>query len=162
MAPNPPTREQATCKVSPRTGGRSRGSAATRKGWGSWPLTAARDLLTTDGILAGSSSGTLLAAALKYCQAKTAPKRVVTFACDSGNKYLSKMFNDDWMRQQGLITRPQAGDLSDYIALRHAEGATVTAAPDDTLSTVLARMRLSDISQLPVLENAKGEGIIDK
>jgi cystathionine beta-synthase len=87
---------------------------------------------------------------------------VVTFACDSGNKYLSKMFNDDWMRQQGLITRPQAGDLSDYIALRHDEGATVTAAPDDTLSTVLARMRLYDISQLPVLENGKVVGIIDE
>ncbi|STQ12396.1 cystathionine beta-synthase [Enterobacter cloacae] len=61
----------------------------------------ARELLKTEGILAGSSSGTLLAAALKYCQAQTTPKRVVTFACDSGNKYLSKMFNDDWMRQQG-------------------------------------------------------------
>ncbi|CAH3705391.1 Putative cystathionine beta-synthase, partial [Enterobacter cloacae] len=87
---------------------------------------------------------------------------VVTFACDSGNKYLSKMFNDDWMRQQGLISRPQAGDLSDYIALRHDEGATVTAAPDDTLSTVLARMRLYDISQLPVLDNDKVVGIIDE
>ena len=122
----------------------------------------ARELLKTEGILAGSSSGTLLAAALKYCQAQTTPKRVVTFACDSGNKYLSKMFNDDWMRQQGLMSRPQAGDLSDYIALRHDEGATVTAAPDDTLSTVLARMRLYDISQLPVLENGKVVGIIDE
>lgn len=61
----------------------------------------ARELLKTEGILAGSSSGTLLAAALKYCQAQSSPKRVVTFACDSGNKYLSKMFNDDWLRQQG-------------------------------------------------------------
>jgi threonine synthase len=50
-------------------------------------FTTARELLKTEGILAGSSSGTLLAAALKYCQAQTTPKRVVTFACDSGNKY---------------------------------------------------------------------------
>nr|VUD29359.1 cystathionine beta-synthase [Raoultella sp. NCTC 9187] len=61
----------------------------------------ARTLLQTEGILAGSSTGTLLHAALRYCQAQTTAKRVVTFACDSGNKYLSKMFNDDWMRQQG-------------------------------------------------------------
>lgn len=122
----------------------------------------ARDLLKTEGILAGSSSGTLLAAALRYCQAQTTPKRVVTFACDSGNKYLSKMFNDDWMRQHGLIARPRTGDLSDYIALRHDEGATVTAAPDDTLATVLARMRLYDISQLPVLENGQVVGIVDE
>ncbi|KFB98802.1 cystathionine beta-synthase [Trabulsiella guamensis ATCC 49490] len=122
----------------------------------------ARELLKVEGVLAGSSTGTLLAAALRYCRAQTSPKRVVTFACDSGNKYLSKMFNDDWMRQQGLISRPENGDLRDFIALRHDEGATVTAAPDDTLSTVLARMRLYDISQLPVLENDRLVGIVDE
>ena len=125
-------------------------------------FTTARELLKVEGILAGSSTGTLLAAALRYCRAQTSPKRVVTFACDSGNKYLSKMFNDDWMRQQGLISRPENGDLRDFIALRHDEGATVTAAPDDTLSTVLARMRLYDISQLPVLENDRLVGIVDE
>ncbi|MDU4077114.1 MAG: pyridoxal-phosphate dependent enzyme [Klebsiella pneumoniae] len=85
-----------------------------------------------------------------------------TFACDSGNKYLSKMFNDDWMRQQGLIARPEQGDLSDFIALRHDEGATVTAAPDDTLAAVFTRMRLYDISQLPVLEDGRVVGIVDE
>ena len=55
----------------------------------------ARQLLQVEGILAGSSTGTLLTAALRYCQAQSTAKRVVTFACDSGNKYLSKMFNDD-------------------------------------------------------------------
>ena len=72
------------------------------------------------------------------------------------------MFNDDWMRQQGLLARTLRGDLSDFIALRHDEGATVTAAPDDTLATVLARMRLYDISQLPVLEEGGVVGIIDE
>ncbi|MBS0847375.1 PLP-dependent cysteine synthase family protein [Citrobacter sp. JGM124] len=62
----------------------------------------ARALLTQEGILAGSSTGTLLAAALRYCQSQTTPKRVITFACDSGNKYLSKMFNDQWLNQQNL------------------------------------------------------------
>lgn len=122
----------------------------------------ARLLLQKEGILAGSSTGTLLSAALRYCQAQTTPKRVVTFACDSGNKYLSKMFNDDWMRQQGLTSRETSGDLTDFIALRHDEGATVTAAPDDSLAAVLARMRLYDISQLPVLENGQLVGIVDE
>lgn len=63
---------------------------------------SARALLTQEGVLAGSSTGTLLAAALRYCQAQTKPKRVVTFACDSGNKYLSKMYNDQWLSQQNL------------------------------------------------------------
>lgn len=62
----------------------------------------ARALLKHEGILAGSSSGTLLAAALAYCQQQQQPKRVVTFACDSGNKYLSKMFNNSWLAEQGF------------------------------------------------------------
>ncbi|ROU14890.1 pyridoxal-phosphate dependent enzyme [Kluyvera ascorbata] len=122
----------------------------------------ARALLQTEGVLAGSSTGTLLSAALRYCQTQTTAKRVVTLACDSGNKYLSKMFNDDWMRQQGLLSRPTRSDLTDFIALRHDEGATVTAAPDDTLAAVLARMRLYDFSQLPVLENGHVVGIVDE
>lgn len=63
----------------------------------------ARELLRKEGVLAGSSTGTLLAAAIKYCKEQTEPKRVVTFACDSGNKYLSKMFNDEWLESKGLI-----------------------------------------------------------
>ncbi|SCB92304.1 pyridoxal-phosphate dependent enzyme [Kosakonia oryziphila] len=122
----------------------------------------ARELLQQEGILAGSSTGTLLSAALRYCQSQTSPKRVVTFACDSGNKYLSKMFNDDWMRQQGLLAHPSNGDLTDFIALRHDEGATVTAAPEDSLAAVLAHMRLYDISQLPVMENNQLVGIVDE
>lgn len=59
---------------------------------------AARQLLLNEGILAGSSTGTLLAAAIRYCKEQTTPKRVVTLACDSGNKYLSKMFNDEWLK----------------------------------------------------------------
>lgn len=51
-----------------------------------------RELLLKEGILGGSSTGTLLAAALKYCQESNHPKRVVTFVCDTGNKYLNKIF----------------------------------------------------------------------
>ncbi|MBY0420712.1 MAG: PLP-dependent cysteine synthase family protein, partial [Parvularculaceae bacterium] len=66
---------------------------------------AARELLIKEGILGGSSSGTIFAAALKYCREQKAPKRVVAFVCDRGDKYLSKMFNDYWMYDQGFIKR---------------------------------------------------------
>ena len=65
-------------------------------------FSAARQLLREEGILAGSSTGTLLSAALKYCREQSEPKRVVTLACDSGNKYLSKMFNDEWLAEKKL------------------------------------------------------------
>ncbi|ACY84765.1 cysteine synthase family protein [Edwardsiella piscicida] len=66
-------------------------------------IATARALLSREGVLAGSSTGTLLAAALRYCQAQPRAQRVVTFACDSGNKYLSKMFNPQWLSQNQLI-----------------------------------------------------------
>ena len=123
---------------------------------------AARALLRDEGILGGSSSGTLLAAALRYCREQPTPKRVVTLVCDSGNKYLSKMFNDFWMFDQGLLDRTEAGDLTDLIARRQAEGSVVSVAPDDTLATVLRRMKLYDVSQLPVLAGERLVGIIDE
>jgi len=123
----------------------------------------ARELLEKEGILAGSSSGTLIAAALRYCRAQTAPKRVVTFVCDSGNKYLSKMFNDYWMIAQGFIERERHGDLRDLISRRHAEHATVFVAPEDTLLIAYGRMKLYDISQLPVMSGEdRVAGIIDE
>ncbi len=63
----------------------------------------ARELLSKEGILAGSSSGTLLAAALKYCREQSVPKNVVTFVCDTGNKYLTKMFDDSWLKEKDLL-----------------------------------------------------------
>ena len=65
-------------------------------------LETTRALLRRSGILAGTSAGTLVAAALRYCRQQTQPKRVVTFICDTGNKYLSKVFNDAWMRERGF------------------------------------------------------------
>jgi cystathionine beta-synthase len=123
---------------------------------------AARELLRREGILGGSSTGTLLAAALRYCREQREAKHVVTLVCDSGNKYLSKMYNDFWMFDQGLLDRAEQGDLTDLIARRHAEGSVVTVTPDDTLATVYRRMKLYEVSQLPVLEHEKIVGIIDE
>jgi len=61
-----------------------------------------RTLLKKEGILAGTSSGVLIAAAVQYAQQQTAAKNIVTFVCDTGNKYLSKVYNDDWMREHGF------------------------------------------------------------
>jgi cystathionine beta-synthase len=125
-------------------------------------LETARLLLKKAGILAGSSSGTLIAAALRYCREQTTPKRVCTFVCDSGNKYLSKMFNDFWMADQGFLPRQQRGDLRDVITRHQAERAVVTLSPTDTLLVAYARMKLYEVSQLPVLEGSRVVGMIDE
>ncbi|NGY03436.1 pyridoxal-phosphate dependent enzyme [Solimonas terrae] len=123
---------------------------------------AARLLLRREGILGGSSTGTLLAAALRYCRAQTAPKRVVTLVCDSGNKYLSKMYNDSWLFEQGLLDRPQAGSVVDLIVRRYAEGSAVTVTPEDSLLHAYRRMKLFDVSQLPVMNGEQIAGIVDE
>ena len=122
----------------------------------------ARDVLRTEGFMVGSSAGTLICAALRYCRAQTTAKRVVTFVPDSGNKYLSKMYNDFWMIDQGFIKRETFGDLRDLIARRHFDREDYTLATTDTLMTAYSRMKLYDISQLPVVDDGKIVGIVDE
>jgi len=122
----------------------------------------ARELLAKEGILGGSSTGTLLAAALKFCREQTEPKKVLVFVCDTGNKYLSKMYNDYWMLDNGFIDRPQYGDLRDLILRPYSQRDTVVVSPADLLTTAYQRMKLYDVSQLPVMEGDRLAGIVDE
>ncbi len=123
----------------------------------------ARDLLRKEGIFGGSSTGTLVAGALRYCRQQTQPKRVVSFVADTGNKYLSKMYNDFWMAEQGFIHRPPHGDLNDLISHRYEAGEVISVGPTDTLLTAFKRMRDADVSQLPVVDQSgRAIGILDE
>lgn len=123
-------------------------------------FSTARELLRKEGLLAGSSTGTLLGAALRYCRDQTDAKRVVSFACDTGNKYLSKLFNDFWMEDQGFITRKPYDDLRDLIGRPHGERATITVGPSDVITTAHNRLRNAGFSQLPVMEDGRLLGVI--
>jgi cystathionine beta-synthase len=122
----------------------------------------ARELLAKEGILGGSSTGTLLAAALKYCREQTTPKRVLVFVCDTGNKYLSKMYNDYWMLDNGFLERESHNDLRDLILRPYSRRDTVVVGPKDLLVTAYQRMKLYDVSQLPVMDAERIVGIVDE
>ncbi|MET0633965.1 MAG: pyridoxal-phosphate dependent enzyme [Xanthobacteraceae bacterium] len=123
----------------------------------------ARELLRAEGVLAGSSSGTLLAAALRYCRAQDAPKRVVSLVCDSGAKYLSKVFNPTFLAQEGWTHPHRHGTVRDVVTHRYSEGTAVVVRPQDNLRTVFARMRSADVSQLPVVdERGHVVGLVDE
>ena len=62
-----------------------------------------RDVAMNEGILGGSSCGTLIAAALKYCKEQTSEKNVVTFICDNGEKYLNTAYNEDWLKEKNIL-----------------------------------------------------------
>jgi cystathionine beta-synthase len=121
-------------------------------------LATARELLRREGILAGSSTGTCLAAALRYCRAQEAPRRVCTLVPDGGNKYLSKMYDDAWMADQGLLERTREGGLRELVARR----SVVSVKPDEPLLVAHGRMKQHDVSQLPVLEDGRIVGIFDE
>ena len=123
----------------------------------------ARELLRAEGVLAGSSSGTLLAAALRYCRAQSEPKRVVSLVCDSGAKYLSKVFNPTFLAQEGWTHPHRHGTVRDVVTHRYSEGTAVVVRPQDNLRTVFARMRSADVSQLPVVdERGHVVGLVDE
>ncbi len=123
-------------------------------------IATARELLHREGILCGSSSGTLLAAALRYCRKQTKPKRVVTLVCDSGNKYLSKIFNSYWLDDHGFLPSEATHDLRDVITRPYTTQRAVTVLPSETLQGAYRKMKMHDVSQLPVMGDNKLLGVI--
>ena len=87
---------------------------------------------------------------------------MLVFVCDTGNKYLSKLYNDYWMLDNGFIEREQHGDLRDLILRPYSRRDTVVLAPTDLLVTAYQRMKLYEISQLPVMEGDRIVGILDE
>jgi cystathionine beta-synthase len=87
---------------------------------------------------------------------------VLTLVCDTGNKYLSKMYNDYWMLDNGFLARETFGDLRDLILRPYSQKDTVVVGPNDLLVTAYQRMKLYDVSQLPVMDGEKIVGIVDE
>ena len=119
-------------------------------------------LLKEEGILGGSSTGTLVAAAAKWCRKQKDHKKVVTFICDTGNKYLSKAYNKSWLQDNNLLDFESHNDLRDMINRRADKGEMVTVSPTDSLLVAYNRMRASDISQIPVLKDNQLLGVLDE
>jgi cystathionine beta-synthase len=86
----------------------------------------------------------------------------VSLVCDSGNKYLSKVYNDFWMLDQGFVARGRTNDLRDLISRRHGERAVATVNADEKVLNAYQRMKLYDVSQLPVLKGGRIVGIVDE
>ncbi len=121
---------------------------------------AARELLLKEGILSGSSTGCLLAAALDYCRRQTEPKIVVTLACDHGAKYLDKVFSEPYLLEEGLSDRETFGDLRDLIPLLHERGEDPLVKPADSVEQAYKTLRLHNVSALPVIDPASPDALL--
>jgi cystathionine beta-synthase len=122
----------------------------------------ARRLTREEGLFVGGSAGLITHIALQVAREVDDPNAyVVTFLCDTGERYLSKLYNDEWMRENQLLEpdRVTLGDLVDHKG-DGAPSAVVSTAPGQLVRQALGLMRLHDVSQLPVLEAGKCVGSV--
>lgn len=119
-----------------------------------------RDLTTKEGIFAGGSSGAAVWGAIQVAKQVGPGKRIVVVLPDSGTRYLSKMFNETWMRDYGFLEeRPELGSVQRILDRKNGS-EIISAAANETLHDVINKMKKYDISQLPVLEGGELMGLI--
>ena len=120
----------------------------------------ARRLAREEGILVGGSAGLNVALALDVARELDDPDAyVVTILCDTGERYLSKVFNDDWMQENQLLDRPQA-TVEQLLRQRRPTSAPalVQVAPAAAVRQALNLMSSWEVSQIPVIENGEPVG----
>jgi cystathionine beta-synthase len=126
-----------------------------------------RDLTRLEGLFVGGSGGAAVAGAVKYARTMVErgeatmggrPARILVFLADAGHKYLSKIFNDDWMRENGFLEdSPGIGTVRDLL---QGKKPLITARPEARIRDVVDQMKELGISQLPVVEHGKMRGIV--
>ena len=109
----------------------------------------------------GGSSGTAVAAALRYARRCTAEDLIVAFCPDTGRNYLSKMYDDGWMAENGFVEQP-AGHVTvgDVLAALGRDGKLIYLEPDDTLGKAADLFVAENISQVPVVEGGQMVGAV--
>ncbi|MFB6351636.1 MAG: pyridoxal-phosphate dependent enzyme, partial [Bradymonadaceae bacterium] len=121
-----------------------------------------RQLVREEGIYAGGSSGGALAAAIKYAERVDHDGNMVVIMCDSASRYLSKIFDDDWMRENGFLEEDWGeGTIEDLLAQK-ATRELFTAETGDPVAEVIEAMKQHGISQLPVVDDGEIVGLINE
>ncbi|HEX6481174.1 MAG TPA: cystathionine beta-synthase [Ktedonobacteraceae bacterium] len=124
----------------------------------------ARRLAREEGILTGGSAGTAMAAALVYARRLTSNDVVVVLLPDTGRGYLSKQFNDTWMRENNMLVQAETEEptLRDVLTYRRTHTRTmplvVSVSPSDSIADAVELLRRYGISQTPVVNNGRMVG----
>src|SRR5205807_10034270 len=119
-----------------------------------------RELVRQEGLFVGGSSGAAVAGAIKYAEATKRKENILVLLPDGASKYLSKIFDDKWMRENGFLDEPDPlGTVADLIkSKRHRE--LVVAHKSETIRKVIGAMKEYSISQVPVLDGKRLVGIV--
>ena len=116
-----------------------------------------RRLARMEGMFVGQSCGMAMAGALQWLHANTSSLSkddvVVVILPDSGFRYLSKTYNDNWMRNNGFLDESSRLSVKEVVSLRHRANEMVFVSPVESLGDAIAKMTEFGISQVPVLED---------
>lgn len=124
-------------------------------------FTMTRELARQEGIFCGGSSGAAVAGAIKWAMARGREERVVVLLPDAGGRYLSTVFHDDWMRENGFLgSDVRLGTVAEVLQGKSRE--LVTARSDETLRSVIGKMKSHGISQIPVVDGAQIRGLVSE
>ncbi|HUR54528.1 MAG TPA: pyridoxal-phosphate dependent enzyme, partial [Gemmataceae bacterium] len=122
----------------------------------------ARELARREGMLLGGSTGTNVAAALRYARRLGPGQLVVALGCDTGRNYLSKFFDDAWLKSNNLsFDQPPAHSVGDLLKKRGPR-KLVSVSPDATAEQAIQLLEATGISQLPVLDNGRPVGSVQE
>jgi len=116
-------------------------------------FTMTRDLVRREGIFCGGSCGAAVMGAIKYARSLKEPKRILVLLPDNAQKYLSKIFNDDWMRSNGFLDPDPTGTVA-HLLKRHPT-QVITIDDQTTVRQAIGILKEHGISQLPVLDDHK-------
>jgi len=118
-----------------------------------------RRLAREEGILVGGSAGTAVAAALKYAARLSAGKNIVVLLPDSGRNYLTKIFSDEWMYENGFLDKaPEKVTVGEILRKKDKVPSLISINSNDLAINAATIMRENGISQLPVLKDKKVVG----
>jgi cystathionine beta-synthase len=119
----------------------------------------ARRLTREEGLFVGGSSGLIVHAAVALARELDDPDAfVVAVLCDWGEHYLSKAFDDDWMRENGFLPRPRRQSVSELLRRKDGGSGLITVPPDTTVRMALSTITAYDIGQLPVVRDGECVG----
>jgi cystathionine beta-synthase len=123
----------------------------------------ARRLVKLEGLFTGGSGGGCISAALRIAKDLGPDAFIVAFLPDTGMRYLSKVYNDEWMRERGYVESAVPITAGDIIAAKHKAGKVrelVIARPYQTVFHALKTMQEQDISQIPIFEENASIGTV--
>ncbi|MDA7977893.1 MAG: cystathionine beta-synthase [Pirellulales bacterium] len=123
---------------------------------------AARRVAREEGLLIGGSSGTCVAAALRYAERLKADDLVVVIFPDTGRNYLSKVFNDDWMRENGYLGEERKPATAGDVIATLGDRPLLSLTPNHTVQDAIDMCRDKSISQIPIVEGGQVVGGIQE